>query len=266
MIAARRGSPSPCSTEAAPGPSSCGRPSPCARPLVLLALICLLAAGAIATHEAVAAQLGIAALDSSALALVIEHRAPALTVAAQILAISGGTIGAAVDAVLAVALLSRWRRDAMAAAVLVPAMLGASVITTALKALVGRERPPPELALPPLAVTPSFPSGHTLTATVLMVVLAWEVRRSVDRAWIRGSVAAACALWAVAMAASRVYLGLHWLSDVIAGLLIGAAWALAVIAVSRTGPGAPLRQAPGSRRRQRGPGRIACARAAASTR
>ncbi|MDH3730236.1 MAG: phosphatase PAP2 family protein [Acidimicrobiia bacterium] len=94
-----------------------------------------------------------------------------------------------------------------------------------LKSLYDRARPPDSLVETSSA---AFPSGHAtaaaVTAIILVVVLispgehrrAWEVRAG---------------LFAFAMALSRTYLRAHWLSDVVAGALIGAATALAAAAV-----------------------------------
>ncbi len=94
-----------------------------------------------------------------------------------------------------------------------------------LKALYGRTRPPD-----PLEVTrsSSFPSGHTIAAavTVVMVVVLFAPRDDGRRRWW----AAAIGL-ILAMALSRTYLRVHWLSDVVAGALIGSASGLLVAEV-----------------------------------
>jgi membrane protein DedA with SNARE-associated domain/membrane-associated phospholipid phosphatase len=73
----------------------------------------------------------------------------------------------------------------------------------------------------------AFPSTHAMRATVLYGFLAVMIARglSAPRRWIPYSVAA---ILAVAVAASRVYLGAHWLSDVLASLILGLAWIAAL--------------------------------------
>jgi membrane-associated phospholipid phosphatase len=90
------------------------------------------------------------------------------------------------------------------------------------KELVGRLRP----TLNPAAATlgPSFPSGHSATAAAFYAAAALIIGRSLSRRPIRQFVIAAAVAIAVAVAASRVLLDLHWLSDVIGGLSLGWAW------------------------------------------
>ncbi|MGH6907884.1 MAG: phosphatase PAP2 family protein, partial [Aestuariivirga sp.] len=72
----------------------------------------------------------------------------------------------------------------------------------------------------------SFPSGHATMAALIFGILAVLVSHSMGR-WARALVYAVCALAVVAIAYSRVYLGAHWLSDVLGGLLFGSVVAAA---------------------------------------
>ncbi len=105
-----------------------------------------------------------------------------------------------------------WRHAA-----LVIAGLGASAITTLLKHLVDRQRPPGRIEL-----DPSFPSGHTAWATAVFgLIFVLAIRR-------RHYWPAAAALIVAAMGPSRLLLGVHYFSDVLAGYAIGLAWLLAL--------------------------------------
>jgi membrane-associated phospholipid phosphatase len=111
---------------------------------------------------------------------------------------------------------------------LVTVVLGEVVLVNTVKHLLNRVRP----TFNPIAETlgPSFPSGHSATAAALFAGLALVLaRRRTPRT--RAVLAGAAAGIAVGVACSRVMLGVHWLSDVIAGLAFGWAWfALCAIA------------------------------------
>ena len=77
------------------------------------------------------------------------------------------------------------------------------------------------IELYPDAASYAFPSGHTAIATVTFGVLAVLVSYSMGR-WGRSLVFAICGIIVVAIAYSRLYLGVHWLSDVLGGFLFGA--------------------------------------------
>lgn len=111
---------------------------------------------------------------------------------------------------------------------LLTVILGDKVVTTTVKALADRARP----TLNPIAETlgPSFPSGHTSTAAAFFAAAALIVGRGRSPGG-RAALAGGAVAVAVAVACSRVFLGVHWLSDVIAGLALGWAWfALCAIA------------------------------------
>ena len=98
---------------------------------------------------------------------------------------------------------------------------GEEVLTPTVKDLAQRVRP----AFDPLAETlgPSFPSGHSATAAAFYACAALLIGRHRGRP-ARAALAGLAVGLAVAVAASRVLLDLHWLTDVIAGLALGWAW------------------------------------------
>ncbi|MEO9174431.1 MAG: phosphatase PAP2 family protein [Gaiellales bacterium] len=118
---------------------------------------------------------------------------------------------------------------------------GNEIATTTIKYVVDRARP----TLNPLAATlgPSFPSGHSSTAASFYAALALVLARGRSRQ-TRALLTGLAAAIAVGVAASRVLLDYHWLSDVIAGLSLGWAW-FAICAIAFGGRllrfGAPAR-------------------------
>ena len=133
---------------------------------------------------------------------------------------------------------SRWVLPFMALVV-----AGNGLITTTIKQLADRARP----TLNPIAETlgPSFPSGHSSWSAAFLAATALLATRGRNRR-ARALIAGACAAAAVSVAATRVLLDVHWLSDVIAGLALGSAW-FCVCAIACGGRllrfGAPAEQA-----------------------
>lgn len=120
-----------------------------------------------------------------------------------------------------------WRGSWRALLVSLGAYAGAAVAFNAVKVLTSRVRPDSVLLAPPGT---SFPSGHAVDASAvylaLVLVAAWVVRGYLLGA-IAGVVAAAVSLVLV----SRVYLAVHWLSDVVAGVVLGALWTSGLLGI-----------------------------------
>lgn len=124
------------------------------------------------------------------------------------------------------------RRQRASALFLAVAVLGGQVLSRIAKA--GFARPRPDLVPHGADVTSaSFPSGHSMMAAVTYLTLAVMLARQ-EPAWpIRAFFVVVAALLAISVGLSRVYLGVHWPSDVLAGWALGAAWALLVWLVAR---------------------------------
>lgn len=132
---------------------------------------------------------------------------------------------------VACALLVQARRWADAALVAVAAV-SARALTSLFKAVFARERP----TLPDAVGAESsfaFPSGHASAATAFYGALALLVLRSGLPRRVRIAAAFALGLLIAAIAFSRVYLGVHYASDVLAGVLLGAASLAAASEVRR---------------------------------
>jgi membrane-associated phospholipid phosphatase len=116
-----------------------------------------------------------------------------------------------------------WRkRQAMLAGAFVAAVIAEEIVAYALKHLVGRMRPSPSFS-DYQANSFSFPSGHVLRASVLFGFLSYLLYRSVKSSLLRLGIILGYILSVALVALSRVYLGVHFPSDVLASVLMGAA-------------------------------------------
>lgn len=134
----------------------------------------------------------------------------------------GGGIALAVIGVV-VALYFVTGRNRVLAIGWVVAVLGGNLLNHALKGVF--ERPRPSFA-EPIAVSAgwSFPSGHSMGTFVTIGMLAYLVFIGLRSSSLRILVVAAAMVWIVLMGFSRMYLGAHYLSDVLAGFAAGTVW------------------------------------------
>lgn len=123
------------------------------------------------------------------------------------------------------------------AAEIVVAAVGAWVLMIVIKAIVARPRPEVDLSAIGALGSPSFPSGHALVGTAVLGALAFAAGEVVERWSVRMAIWVAAVVLAAGIAASRVYLGVHYLSDVVGGMAIGALWLTITLTVAE-----PLRR------------------------
>ncbi len=192
-----------------------------------LTLMCLGAVYAIALLGGLIDDLreteGLVRLDHSVNAFFGAYRTPLLV--AIFLWITALGAGPAITGMVSVASVLLWSQGR--ARLLVPlwiTFLGAQGTTWAGKYAIGRTRPAFMDGV--IAATPSFPSGHATASTVLIGFIAYVAARGLPRVRARFEVV----FWSSALIGlicfSRIFLSLHYLSDVAAGLLVGAFWLL----------------------------------------
>ena len=165
------------------------------------------------------------AFDESVLRWMGTNGAPWLDVAALEVTALGARV--VVYMVVLVASAFLWHsRHHYSAGLLWVAVLGSGIVNSALKLSFNRPRPnvfPWRTEHVGLA---SFPSGHAMTSIVVYGTLAFLIARLTPRAWMRRMVWGLAAVVIVLVGLSRLYLGVHYPSDVIAGFIIGGAWAV----------------------------------------
>jgi len=178
-----------------------------------------------------------ARFDASVRAWVHGFASPSLTMLMRFCSALGSPLLiAGVLISCALFLWLRWKRAALWMAI---AMAGALVLDLTLKSGFQRARPEPFFGAAPHSF--SFPSGHSLFSFCFYLVLAGLVSVRIPSQGLRILVWVTAGILVAAIGLSRIYLGVHYPSDVIAGYLSAAVWTTAMVTADR------------ARRRQRRP-------------
>ena len=155
---------------------------------------------------------------------------PLLTLLAEKLTWLGSLSVLALFGVVAVAVLVyAGRRDG--AVLLTVTMVGALVLENGLKFSFQRVRPPPFFGSEPL--TYSFPSGHALFSLCFYGGLAIAAARSMQSVAIKTGIWLATVFLVLAIGGTRIYLGVHYPSDVLGGYLVAIAWIAIVLSAEQ---------------------------------
>jgi undecaprenyl-diphosphatase len=174
------------------------------------------------TRELVEGEVG--AMDSAILLAVAKKRTPWLTTAAvDVTALGSITLVVLFSAFTLVVLLVL--RDRLGALQLLAASAGAGILTLVTKNIIERIRP--EEAQQLITVSGfSYPSGHSVSTCALYLTIAIIAGRYVQHSGARAAIFLAVSAVLIMVGASRVYLGVHYATDVVSGISLGAAWAL----------------------------------------
>jgi undecaprenyl-diphosphatase len=166
----------------------------------------------------------VTALDRTILLAVTRMRTPWLTsVAIDLTALGSITLVVLFSTFALVVLLVL--RDRLGAIQLLAASAGAGILTTVTKNFIERIRP--EEAQQLIVVSGfSYPSGHSLSTSALYLTIAIIAGRHVQPSGAKAAIFLAVAAVLLMVGASRVYLGVHYATDVFSGISLGAAWAL----------------------------------------
>jgi membrane-associated phospholipid phosphatase len=192
-----------------------------------------LTAASAGVYDAVAEKDGIAGLDRPILDRVIALRTP---VADQLFTwfteLGGALRMTLIASTITLLMVWRWRTPTPLILMII-AVAGSLTFTNVGKAIVGRPRPPLGDAVPPYEHAFSFPSGHTLNSTVIAGMVAYLVARRLNSRLGIVLCVVLAVFWSAAMGISRVFLGHHWLTDVIFAWLLGLAWLALLITAHR---------------------------------
>jgi membrane-associated phospholipid phosphatase len=176
---------------------------------------------------------GVAGLDKPLLNFAMTLRSPVLDSIVTGYTNIAGPIGMPIIAVVALLILSIRRRSWTPAILILATGTGSLLMTIAGKDVIGRVRPPLADAVPPYEYSPSFPSGHSLNAVVIAGIIAYLLILRQHSGRARIVIIVIAFVFAITIGLSRVFLGHHWFTDVLAGWLLGALWLSLVITAHR---------------------------------
>jgi membrane-associated phospholipid phosphatase len=191
--------------------------------VVALALVAIVLTDEVVHHDA------LAGLDGTWRDWVLDQRTPVLT-DVMIGASRFGSTPSLLAMAAAVAAWLAWRRRRAVSVLLLAATAG-MFLGPLLKVVVGRRRPVTTDHLM-LVDSWSYPSGHALNSMVVLGMLTVLAVRALTGALARATVLVAGVALVGAIGFSRVYLGVHWPSDVLAGWLIGLLWLTVCLTVA----------------------------------
>jgi len=163
------------------------------------------------------------AFDDAVIRWIGAHRSPGLdAVMVEVTTLGTGIVVIMIVAVAALFLVLTQHK--YSAILLLASTIGGIVLDGILK--LGFNRPRPAIFIPAVhTVSSSFPSGHAMSAAVVYSTVAYLAARLHKRRWARWLVMTAALIVIALISMSRLYLGVHYPSDVVAGVAIGLAWA-----------------------------------------
>ncbi|MFF5793151.1 phosphatase PAP2 family protein [Paeniglutamicibacter sp. NPDC012692] len=205
--------------------------APSAGSVIFLVLAVVLGLFGVARRLWVSARMGegLGTWDVPTLEWMVAHRTPFATNAAWSFSTLGDTWGMTAIALVAAGLLC-WRTCSYWPVLLIGITAAGSVaLTVLLKNLTARARPPLAHAVEPVPGSYAFPSGHTLNATAILGVVGYLLFLVLRSRLARILSLVALGAFVLGVGWSRIYLGHHWLTDVLEGLLVGGAWAAVVM-------------------------------------
>ena len=166
------------------------------------------------------------AFDDATRAAVHHFASPLMTAIMRGLSFVGSTIALSVATIFVVIrfAMRKWKREAILFAL---TMIGAGLLNITLKLAFKRPRPVPFFNLSP-PETYSFPSGHSLTSAVFFGALAAILTARISSTRVKAAIWIVSTAMFLLIGLSRIYLGVHYTTDVIAGFAAALIWILVV--------------------------------------
>jgi undecaprenyl-diphosphatase len=182
----------------------------------------LIVAGTRVVHSS-----SVGAFDNHITSTVVAHRSDVLNEAMKVITRLGSWVALVVAALLLLALAVRGRLRWLAVLLAFGAWVGEAGAVTLAKHIVQRQRPPMNIWLK-TAHGWSWPSGHTATAALVFAVLGAVVTQILSSRVTRVAAWATAAIAVAAVGFSRIELGVHWTTDVVASLAFVSSWVLVI--------------------------------------
>ncbi|WP_230986664.1 phosphatase PAP2 family protein [Cohnella fermenti] len=173
----------------------------------------------------------VSGFDDPIIKLIQGWESPGLTSFMETISMWGTTwyvVSVAVVVMLLLALLLGQRKELLLFAA---ALIGSTLLNNIAKGLFERERPSLHRLIEEEGF--GFPSGHSMASFTLAVITAYLLWKHISSSVLRTAVVVLAVAWFVLMGTSRIYLGVHYPSDVIAGYLLSATWAGIMITAFR---------------------------------
>ena len=182
--------------------------------------------------------------DDAILTWIHGHQTPGLTTFMREITYLG--TGSVVIVVVGVAALFLWHTEHKhSARLLLASTIGGIILNNALKLLFHRDRPS-LFEWGTSVASSSFPSGHAMSATVVYGTVAYLVARLQKHRWARVLTLLTAFTLIIMICFTRLYLGVHYPSDVVGGIVVGLAWAGFCMATLEASLVLGRRRAPGA--------------------
>jgi undecaprenyl-diphosphatase len=166
---------------------------------------------------------GTQAFDVAVLQWIHVHQTPLLTqLMVEMTYLGTGTV---VMTVVGVAALFLWHTEHKHSARLLLAATAGNIILNGLLKLIYHRARPTVFEWQTQAVSSSFPSGHAMSATVVYGTVAYLLMRLQKHTWAKALTLSGSVILILLICLTRLYLGVHYPSDVLGGMIVGLAWA-----------------------------------------